>query len=309
MLFINSMYFISSAPRVCADSRFHKPVGAPKPFSTYEKEFFSLPPGVDFSHTGTTKGQRFDMTSNAVIPESYNDLAAACATQQQFLQHASSAVKGVRYDGRCRQLGEVGGDCYDCIPLPDGRLAFAIADASGKGLAAALSILGLQSSLRTAVRFAEGDPETVVAAVNHQVHASSAAERYATLFYGLFDETTGKLCYVNAGHNPPIVIHRDGSSEELGACGLPVGMFPGADYREAEVQLRAGDRIVAYTDGVTEAANGQGEEFGVEGLRQVAISCAGRAPEAIVRAIFDSVDRFADGRQNDDATVLVLQIL
>ncbi len=163
------------------------------------------------------------MTSNAVVLESYNDLAAACAVQQRFLQHSAPAFETVRCSARCRQLCALGGDCYELIPLPDGRFAFAIADASGKGFAAALSILGLQSSLRTAIRFAEGDPQAVVTAVNHQVHTSSLADRYATLFYGLFDETTGKLRYVNAGHNPPIVIRRGGSSTALDAGGLPVG--------------------------------------------------------------------------------------
>ncbi len=248
------------------------------------------------------------MASNAAVLESYNDLAAACAVQQRFMQHTARAIEGLRYSARCRQLCDVGGDCYEFIPLADGRLAFAIADASGKGLAAALSILGLQSSLRTAVAFADADPETVVGAVNHQMHASSLASRYATLFYGLLDETTGSLRYVNAGHNPPIVIRRDGGSVELGASGLPVGLFSDLNYQEAEVQLRRGDLIVAYTDGVTEATNTQGEEFGVERLREVAINNAGSGANGIVQAIFECVDRFSCGYQNDDATVLVLEI-
>ena len=249
------------------------------------------------------------MTSgSAVVLESYNDLAAASAVQQRFMQHRNRALETVRYDAQCRQLCELGGDCYDFIPLPDGRLAFAIADASGKGLAAALAILGLQSSLRTAVAFTDGDPRTVVSAVNRQVHASSVAGRYATLFFGVFDEATCTLRYVNAGHNPPIIIGRGGSIVHLDAGGLPVGLFADLSYTEAVAQLYPGDLIVAYTDGVTEATNHHDEEFGIERLIQAAIHNARPGAEKVVQAVFEYMDRFTGGRQNDDATVLVLQI-
>src|SRR5271165_5181500 len=192
------------------------------------------------------------MTGNAVVLESYNDLAAAGAVQQRFMQHGGTASERWRYCARCRQMCDVGGDCYDFIRLPNHRLAVAIADASGKGLAAALSISGLQSSLRTAVSFAGNDPAAVAEAVNRQVHASSLAGRYATLFLGVFDKMTRTLRYVNAGHNPPLVVRPDGRFAQLDAGGLPVGLFPNGEYSEGVVQLGPADVLIAYTDGITE---------------------------------------------------------
>src|SRR5262249_56662651 len=118
------------------------------------------------------------------------------------------------------------------------RLALAVGDASGKSLAAALIISSVQSSLRTAASFAENDAAAVVRAVNSHVHASSHADRYATLFYGVFDGTMRTLRYVNAGHNPPIVIRQDRSTIRLETGGVPVGIFPGSTYQEGLVQLR-----------------------------------------------------------------------
>ncbi len=142
------------------------------------------------------------------------------------MQHLCPAIDTLDYSARCRQAQELGGDCYDFVPLPKNRLALAVGDASGKGLAAALMISNVQSSLRTAALLTGNDRAAVLGAVNRQVHASSLAERYATLFYGVFDGATRTLRYVNAGHNPPMVIRRDGSVVWLETGGAPVGMFP-----------------------------------------------------------------------------------
>jgi Stage II sporulation protein E (SpoIIE) len=170
------------------------------------------------------------------------------------------------YAAQCRQVRALGGDCFDFLPLGDARVALAIADASGKGLAAALVIANVQSSLRTAAWFAPDDAAAVVHAVNRQLHASSPADRYATLFYGVFDEATHRLEYVNAGHNPPLLIRGGNSLVGLETGGPPVGIFADSVYSAGIVQLNAGDLIVAYTDGVVEARDTAGEEWGVQGL-------------------------------------------
>lgn len=249
------------------------------------------------------------MTSNAVLTEAYSQLAAAGEVQQRFLQYDAPELETLRYSAECRQLCEVGGDCYDFIPLPNHQLAMAIGDASGKGLAAALIIASVQSSLRTATAFTGGDAPAVLAAVNRQAHASSVAGRYATLFYGVFDGRSRTLQYVNAGHNPPVVIRRDGSILWLETGGLPVGMFPEYIYAEGAVQLDPGDVVVAYTDGVIEALNSAGEEWGVEGLRRSILKCRGRNTEDMVSAIFEAMEEYAGGCQTDDATVAVLRVL
>jgi len=248
------------------------------------------------------------MPRDAVATETCSEWATAREVQQRFMQNLGATTATLSYSARCRQVQELGGDCYDFVPLPDNRLALAVGDASGKGLAAALMISNVQSSLRTALLFKGNDGGAVLGAVNRQVYASSLADRYATLFYGAFDSATRTLKYVNAGHNPPMVIRRDGSIVWLETGGAPAGMFPDWTYEEGTVQLNPGDLVVAYTDGVIEAVNREGEEWGVEGLRRALADSDARSAEGIVQAIFTSMDEFSRGRQADDATVVVLRV-
>jgi sigma-B regulation protein RsbU (phosphoserine phosphatase) len=248
------------------------------------------------------------MRTDTLVIENCRDWATACDVQQRFMGYSVPAIVPLDYSARCRQVHELGGDCYDFVPLGDERLAVVVGDASGKGLAAALMIANVQSSLRTAASLAGDDGAAVLRAVNRQVYASSLEERYATLFYGVFDGETGTMRYVNAGHNPPLIIRRDGSIDWLETGGAPVGIFPDWRYEEGAVQLCAGDLVLGYTDGVTEAVNSLGEEWGVEGLRAAAAGSRGRCAEDVVEAIFAAMDEFTGGRQVDDATVVVLRV-
>lgn len=233
---------------------------------------------------------------------------AACDVQRGFMRHSLPEIETLSYSAHCRQLRELGGDCYEFAPLADNRLAVTVGDASGKGLAAALMISSVQSSLRMAASLMGNDGAAVLGAVNRQVHASALADRYATLFYGVFDGSTRTLDYVNAGHNPPMVFRRDGSIEWLETGGAPVGIFPDWTYEEGAIQLRSGDLVLAYTDGVVEAMNLAGDHWGVEGLRRAVSETAAESPDDIVRAIFTSIDKFSRGRQTDDATVVVMRV-
>ena len=248
------------------------------------------------------------MTTDAMVMETGREWVNACEVQRRFMQHLGPAIDALDYSARCRQMRELGGDCYDFLPLPDSRLALAVGDASGKGLAAALMISNVQSSLRTAASFAGNDGAAVLAAVNSQVYASSLADRYATLFYGVFDGVTRTLRYANAGHNPPVVMRRDGSIIWLETGGAPVGMFPRWHYEEGAVQLNSGDVVVAYTDGVVEASDPFGEMWGVEGLQKAAAENRTRSAGDLVHAIFKCMDQFSRGHQADDATVVVLRV-
>jgi sigma-B regulation protein RsbU (phosphoserine phosphatase) len=247
------------------------------------------------------------MSSNAVLTETCSEWAAACKVQQRFM-NLGPAIDTLSYSARCRQVCELGGDCYDFMPLPHNRLALAVGDASGKGIPAALMISNVQSSLRTAASFTGDDAAALLGAVNRQVYASSLADRYATLFYGVFDGTARTLRYVNAGHNPPIIIRRDGSIIWLETGGAPVGVFPDWTYEEGTVQLNSGDLVLAYTDGVIEAANPDGEEWRLEGLLSAAAESAAQCADDIVHAIFTFMDEFSQGSQADDATVAVLRV-
>jgi sigma-B regulation protein RsbU (phosphoserine phosphatase) len=248
------------------------------------------------------------MSSVALVVESMWEWTAAREVQQRFMQQTGLRTGTPDYSGGCRQVHGVGGDFYDFLPLPDNHLALALGDASGKGLAAALMITNVQSSLRTAALFAGDRAAEAVELVNRQVYASSLEDRYATLFYGVFHRETRLLRYVNAGHNPPMIIRRDGSIIWLETGGAPVGMFPDWQYEEATVSLNPGDIVVACSDGIFEAANAAGDEWGTEGVYRTASRAGKKSADEIVQAIFSSMEEFSQGHQADDASVMVLRV-
>lgn len=247
------------------------------------------------------------MNSNSAVMDARKEGSAARAVQQRFMTLAP-ATGAVDYSARCRQVGDVGGDCFDFVPLAGSRMALTVGDASGKGLPAALMISNVQSSLRTAALFAGDDGAAVLAAVNRHAYATSLTDRYATVFYGVVDQSARTLRYVNAGHTPPLVLRRNGSVEWLETGGAPVGMFSDWAYQEAAVPLGSGDIIVACTDGITEVENPAGEMWGVQGLELAAARNHARDAAGLVDAIFHAMDEFSHGRQADDATVAVLKV-
>lgn len=248
------------------------------------------------------------MGAEALQLENCLDWSTAREVQQRFMKDLAPPIDSLDYSALCRQMRQLGGDCYGFVPLPDKRLGFAVGDASGKGVAAALMISNVQSSIRTAAMFAWNDVAAVLSAVNRQVDAASSADRYATLFYGAFDPASRTLRYVNAGHNPTMIIRRGGSIDWLESGGAPVGMFPAWPYEQGNVELNPGDLVLAYTDGVIEAGNAFGDEWGMEGLRNAAARVRGRSAADIVNAIFTAMDEFSCGRQIDDATVAILRV-
>ena len=245
------------------------------------------------------------MTDTMVVDVS-QDWATACDVQERFMHHAVSTAAGISYAARCRQLRALGGDCFDFLPLPHDQLAFAIADASGKSLPAALMIANVQSSMRTAASFVGNDPRAVLGAVNRQLHTASLPDRFATLFYGVFDAATHTLRYANAGHNSPMVLRRDGSIAWLDAGGLPLGLLADSTYDEGAIYLHPGETVIAYTDGVIEAVNPSGEQWGVDGIMKAAVESKARRADELVDAIFSALEEFSAGRQTDDATVAIL---
>ena len=250
------------------------------------------------------------MTTDEIVVDVSQDWVLACDVQQGFMQAPCTARDFLDYSARCRQVRALGGDCYNFIPLESTRVALIVGDASGKGLAAALMIANVQSSLRTAALFTGDDLAGLLKVVNHQVYASSSGERYATLFYGVFDGSTHTLRYVNAGHNPPVVIRRDGSMHWVETGGAPVGLFADSEYREGIVKLETGDLLIAFTDGLVEATNQEGDEWGVQGLLKAATCGTQFSQDAVdlVNLIFNTVDGFSQGHQTDDATLAVVRV-
>jgi serine phosphatase RsbU (regulator of sigma subunit) len=206
----------------------------------------------------------------------------------------------------------VGGDYYDFVDLGEQRLGFAIADVSGKGIAAALVMSVVQASLRVISSEHAPPPSALAAKMNAFLHQATGANKYATFFYGELDPQGRSLRYVNAGHNPPLLARRTGSGTEiveLTAGGTVLGLFPAMAYDEASVPLCPGDVLVAYTDGVPEAQNEQGEEFGEDRVKALLRDAAGRSADEIASGFAEAMRAWVGtAEQYDDLTVVVLAV-
>jgi len=236
-----------------------------------------------------------------------NDLEIAREIQQAMLPRAPYVAPGVEAFGLTRPANTVGGDFYDVLPLEDGRLAIAIGDVAGKGSPAALLMALLLAILRTLVDERLG-LAALMTRLNSQVIRHAPRSRFVTLVHGVYDPSTGLLTYANAGHLPPIVRRADGTIERLTEGGIALGMFEYAEYPTGCVWLQPGDRLVLYTDGVTEADDPAGIPFEDAGLEAVLAAHPDADPDALCGAIVSAVERHAaDRRLADDVTLLVLQ--
>jgi phosphoserine phosphatase RsbU/P len=206
----------------------------------------------------------------------------------------------------------IGGDYYDFLDLDGGDVGIAVADVSGKGIPAALLMSVVHASLRV-ISGERGLPLPELAArMNGFLYQSTGANRYATFFYAQIENDARRLRYVNGGHNPPYLVRAsNGGTEilELGTGGTVIGMFPEAAYEEGHLELRPGDVLVAFTDGVTEALNADGEEFGEERLKEVLRNSVGLPADDISARLAESMKQWI-GRadQHDDLTFVVVSI-
>ena len=233
------------------------------------------------------------------------ELALASEIQQRFQPTAPPQVNGYELQGISFPCYEIGGDYYDFIEREDGRLVIALGDVSGKGTAAAL----LMSSLHAAVHAQSGSHDSLVAtisAVNRYLADNIPANRFVTLFYAELDPGSGALSFLNAGHNPPLIVHAAGTVEQLASGGLPLGIKPDADYREGRTQLQPGDVLVIYSDGVTEAVSPTGEEFGPTRLYEVVSRNVNSSAAGIRDRIESALTKFAQGTSAADDITLVI---
>jgi sigma-B regulation protein RsbU (phosphoserine phosphatase) len=234
--------------------------------------------------------------------------ADAQAIQRALLPATLPSLSGLGLAARWEPALAFGGDCYDALRLSDAHLAISIADVCGKGLPAALLMSNLLASLR-AFAASERAPRDVVTSVNRALCRQKDLRRFVTLFYAHFDTTTRVLSYTNAGHNPPLVLRRDGACERLAIGGTVTGIFDEGTYEEGRIALASGDRLVLFTDGITEARSASGDEFDDSGLLRTLERCRQLDAQSIVDAIFGDVGAFAGGRLQDDATAVVAAIV
>ncbi|HTI38319.1 MAG TPA: PP2C family protein-serine/threonine phosphatase [Vicinamibacterales bacterium] len=209
--------------------------------------------------------------------------------------------------GLTRPANTVGGDFYDVLPLPDGRVIVTIGDVAGKGSPAALLMALLLAVLRTLVD-EQLEAPALVARLNTQICRHSPASRFITLFYGVYTPSSGEMTYVNAGQNPPLLRRSDGSIERLHSTGVALGMFEGSTFAAAHTVVRSGDLLVLYSDGITEAENPAGIPFEETGLERFLSARGGESPAVLAPAILKAVEAHAaDSRFTDDLTVLVVK--
>ena len=233
------------------------------------------------------------------------ELQLAMEIQQRFQPTAPPVVPGYEFQGISFPCYEIGGDYYDFIQREDGRLVIALGDVSGKGTAAAL----LMSSLHASIHAQTGSHDTLVetiSAVNRYLADNIPSNRFVTLFYAELDPESGALSFLNAGHNPPLIVHSAGTVEQLASGGLPLGIKADADYREGRTTLQLGDVLVIYSDGVTEAASPSGEEFGPTRLYEVVSRNVDASAAGIRDRIESALTKFSQGTQAADDITLVI---
>ena len=236
-----------------------------------------------------------------------HELGVASKMQQAILPTSFPASDQYQTFGSMTPAREVGGDFFDLIPLEHGRIGLAVADVSDKGVPAALFMMSSRTVLKGAA-IGMTNPGGVLQEVNDFLCADNEAMMFVTVFYAVYDPATGELTYANGGHNLPVIIHPDGASTVTpGTSGIALGIMPGADYEEHTITLDPGDTVIFYTDGVTEAVNETGDEFGMERLAAIFADGTRLDCQSATRAVFDEVAEFAgEAPQFDDITCLVL---
>ena len=233
------------------------------------------------------------------------ELEIARQVQARLFPQIQPELKTVEYAGICLQARQVGGDYFDFLNLGPERLGLVIGDVSGKGIAAALLMANLQASLRSQSSLAVDQPEALLRSVNSLFYDNTDDNAYASLLFADYDDATRRLRYANCGHLAGLLLRRDGNVERLESTSTLLGLFKEWDCSMREQELFPGDVLALYTDGVTEASNDRGEEFGerllIETLRQSReLPC-----QALLAAIMDGVRRFSSQEQHDDITVIV----
>jgi serine phosphatase RsbU (regulator of sigma subunit) len=227
--------------------------------------------------------------------------------QRTLLPRELPRVPGIDVVGTWEPARTVGGDYYDCLDLGDGSLAVCIGDVAGKGMPAALLMASLQAAVRASAE-AKVSPAALCERVRRVVVSSLTGGRFVTFFFCIVDPASRTIRFCNAGHNPPVLVRAGGSVQELANGGPVFSRLFREPYDEGSVPLEPGDRVVLFTDGVTEARNAAGEDLGDEGLVQLIVNNRHRSASELQHAVVDAVSAYSRGRFEDDVTMVVVGV-
>ncbi len=241
------------------------------------------------------------------LHEQEREIAEAKAIQEKLLPREIPQLSGYEIAGAWRSAGIVGGDYFDVLPLNEDALGICIADVAGKGMPAALLMSNLQAAVR-GLSSASVAPHRLCKRLNSLVYQNTASDRFITFFYAQLDGAARRLSYVNAGHNAPFLVRRDGSHERLREGGGVLGIFDTQNYEMGTALLQPGDRLLLFTDGVTEACNAVDEEFGEARLLRLVQEHRTHGASSLQETILAAVSEFSGGQQADDATLVVLAV-
>lgn len=234
-----------------------------------------------------------------------HELAIARQVQARLFPQSMPEARTLDYAGACLPARAVGGDYYDFLSLGPGRLGLVIGDVMGKGIAAALLMANLQANLRSQVAFALDEPQRLLRSVNELFRANSPESAFASLLFAEYDDATGALRYVNCGHLSGLHLRRDGTVGRLEPTSTVLGLFREWDCGIGECRLEPDDVLALYTDGVTEAFDADGREFGEERLVGALRRHRERPTDALLGALVDEVRAFSPHEQHDDLTLVV----
>ena len=237
----------------------------------------------------------------------HKELEMCRKIQEELLPRQTFRSGAVEVKGVSLPAQEVGGDFFNYFPMPGGTMALLIGDVSGKGLPAALLMANLQATIQARLPL-ELDLVKLAEQLNGEIVANNA-ETYLTLFLAVLDPQSLKLRYINAGHNPQFLLHSDGSVEQMQATGRPIGLLQGSSFEEKNILLKNEDSLFFYTDGLIEAVNEAGEEFGMERLEALLVEERTGGLEGMLANIESAANRYRNGIEaNDDATMMLLKI-
>jgi sigma-B regulation protein RsbU (phosphoserine phosphatase) len=235
------------------------------------------------------------------------EIEEARAIQLGFLPKEIPQIAGYEIAGAWQPARVVGGDYYDVLAFGEDTLGLCIADVAGKGMPAALLMSNLQAAVR-GLASPTMSPEILCERLNTMICRNIASDRFITFFYAQLDGASRQLRYSNAGHNAPIVVHRDGTHDRLDEGGSVLGIFQTQHFVMGTCTLLPGDRVLLFTDGVAEASLPEGEEFGDARLIQLLRENCDASAEQLQKTILDTVGTFCGGNWHDDATLIAIAV-